>query len=244
MAASGFNDAALAKLTAKLDGKLSRIAPKSQPTQRQAASSTSKPANDQRSPDKKRKQSSDYAQGRAISTSKRSRHDGQPENKAISKTQHRRRSPTSTKRDQRPVANGPEPPMPKTDNVLLEEILALGGNEEDFDLVGYADSDDDAPTAASGNADKSLHAELAQFAATLGFDKIEPTPDEEDAKYAQTDDQDGEQPEGSHSGEEDEEIESEVNSSNDEGENGGVSVVTPPVKPHKGKTVSSTVLSF
>lgn len=242
MATSGFNDAALAKLTAKLDDKLSKVAPKSQPTQRQPASSTSKPANDQRSPDKKRKQSNDYAQGRASSASKRSRHEGQPENKATTKTQHRRRSPASTKRDQRPVADGSEPPMPKTDNVLLEEILALGGNKDDLDLVGDADSDDDAPAAASGNTDKNLHAELAQFAAALGFDKIEPTPDEEDTEYTQEDEHNEKQSESPHSGEEDAEIESEVDSSDDEGENGGVPVATPPVKPHKGKTVSTTTI--
>jgi ribosome biogenesis protein MAK21 len=53
---------------------------------------------------------------------------------------------------------------------LLQEILALGGTEEDLDLVADALSDEEENTAQDGPADKSLKIELAKFVAGLGIE--------------------------------------------------------------------------
>lgn len=54
---------------------------------------------------------------------------------------------------------------------LLQEILALGGTEEDLDLVADAVSDDEETEASTSAApDKSLKKELAKFVASLGID--------------------------------------------------------------------------
>lgn len=60
---------------------------------------------------------------------------------------------------------------------LLEEILALGGTEEDLELVEDAASDEDVDEIdAPANLDKSLKKELAKFVAGLG---IEAAPNED-----------------------------------------------------------------
>ena len=61
---------------------------------------------------------------------------------------------------------------------LLDEILALGGNEEDLELVANVDSGDeggDAPRSKVTSetiVDKSLKDELAQFASSLGLNNF------------------------------------------------------------------------
>lgn len=65
-----------------------------------------------------------------------------------------------------------------TKEVLLEEILALGGDEDDLELVANVDSDnEEGPGTKSASApekslDKSFHDELAKFALSLGFQNI------------------------------------------------------------------------
>lgn len=57
--------------------------------------------------------------------------------------------------------------------VLLQEILALGGTEEDLDLVADADSDDEGLAGNGMNAtvsDRSFHNDLAKFVAGLGIE--------------------------------------------------------------------------
>lgn len=55
--------------------------------------------------------------------------------------------------------------------VLLQEILALGGTEEDLQLVADALSDDeDLDAGSSAPPDKSFRADLAKFVAGLGID--------------------------------------------------------------------------
>ncbi len=55
--------------------------------------------------------------------------------------------------------------------VLLEEILALGGTEEDLDLVADAVSDEEnEENNAIRPADKSFRKDLANFVAALGID--------------------------------------------------------------------------
>lgn len=55
--------------------------------------------------------------------------------------------------------------------VLLQEILALGGTEEDLQLVGEANSDDeDLDADSSAPPDKSFREDLAKFVAALGIE--------------------------------------------------------------------------
>lgn len=104
-----------------------------------------------------------------------------------------------------------------TKEVLLEEILALGGDEDDLELVANVDSDtEEGPGIKSASApekslDKSFHDELAKFALSLGFQNItreddlesvssenpvdEEQDEEDDAEQTKQDDsQDQEQP--------------------------------------------------
>ena len=56
-------------------------------------------------------------------------------------------------------------------DTLLKEILALGGTEEDLDLVAGAASDDDNVEGDNGPAqDKSFKKDLAKFVAGLGIE--------------------------------------------------------------------------
>ncbi|KAK3984286.1 putative ribosome biogenesis protein [Cladorrhinum sp. PSN332] len=63
-------------------------------------------------------------------------------------------------------------------SVLLDEILALGGDEDDLELVANVDSDNEEssepkPKPSQETAvDESLWNELAQFASALGFQKL------------------------------------------------------------------------
>ncbi|KAH6678150.1 CBF/Mak21 family-domain-containing protein [Halenospora varia] len=56
-------------------------------------------------------------------------------------------------------------------SILLQEILALGGTEEDLDLVADAASDEeDNATTSTPQPDKTLQKELAKFVAGLGIE--------------------------------------------------------------------------
>jgi ribosome biogenesis protein MAK21 len=74
-------------------------------------------------------------------------------------------------------ANGSRAANPQNGNtkdekeLLLQEILALGGSEEDLQLVADALSDDeDLDAGSSAPPDKSFRADLAKFVAGLGID--------------------------------------------------------------------------
>lgn len=92
-----------------------------------------------------------------------------------------------------------------TKDVLLGEILALGGDEDDLELVANIDSDnEDGPGTKSGSApekslDKSFQDELAKFALSLGFQNI---PREDDIESLLS-----EEPVDEEQDEEDEEVE-------------------------------------
>ncbi|KAG0649840.1 Ribosome biogenesis NOC1 [Hyphodiscus hymeniophilus] len=55
-------------------------------------------------------------------------------------------------------------------DVLLKEILALGGTEEDLDLVAGAASDDEDDDNNTSAPDKSFTKDLAKFVASLGIE--------------------------------------------------------------------------
>lgn len=95
---------------------------------------------------------------------------------------------------------------------LLDEILALGGDEADLELVANVDSgneDGDAPKfkipAADTLVDKALKDELTQFASSLGFHKFH-----QDEQDPATDDSDGTEDTSSSGPEEDNEEEEEI----------------------------------
>lgn len=73
---------------------------------------------------------------------------------------------------------------------LLQEILALGGTEEDLELVADVESDEEGVSNAGPSLDKSLRKELASFVAGLGIEKNmsspedEPIDEEEDSEEA------------------------------------------------------------
>lgn len=89
----------------------------------------------------------------------------------------KRDSQGNAKSDSKPKARkekGPEKAKdgkPQGDReTLLQEILALGGTEEDLDLVVDAASDEEDEAIESGPADKALQKELAKFVAGLGIE--------------------------------------------------------------------------
>lgn len=92
--------------------------------------------------------------------------------------------PERTKRPKR--AREPEggQAKPSSKDVLLEEIRALGGDEDDYELVANLDSDNEegqtpAPKRPQDvTVDESLQRELAKFASSLGFQNL---PKENDA---------------------------------------------------------------
>lgn len=92
--------------------------------------------------------------------------------------------PERTKRPKR--AREPEggQAKPSSKDVLLEEIRALGGDEDDYELVANLDSDNEegqtpAPRRPQDvTVDESLQRELAKFASSLGFQNL---PKEDDA---------------------------------------------------------------
>ncbi|KAK0656010.1 CBF/Mak21 family-domain-containing protein [Cercophora newfieldiana] len=74
----------------------------------------------------------------------------------------------------------------ESENLLLKEILALGGDEDDYNLVANVDSGDEgdqapAPKAPSSNRlDLALQEELAKFASALGFQQHRPDDGDDD----------------------------------------------------------------
>jgi ribosome biogenesis protein MAK21 len=80
-----------------------------------------------------------------------------------------------------PAQKGKNAPKSKGDDhdVLLQEILAFGGTEDDLDLVDGADSD--AEEFDGGDVDKDLKNELARFITGLGIETQAPA-EEEDEK--------------------------------------------------------------
>ncbi|KAI0525787.1 CBF/Mak21 family-domain-containing protein [Xylaria bambusicola] len=157
-----FDEAALSKLTARLDSKLAEA---------------KRP--DHKSSKGKRKldQSADVASPPAKKRNHKGRPDqsnkAKPNGKSLSnpvKPNFQSRDRPSKPQDRK--HNGPQRDDP---NFLLDEIKALGGDEDDFALVGDIDSDEEAVNnqTSSKSADKKLRDELATFAAGLGFDQVQ-----------------------------------------------------------------------
>ncbi|KAI1482483.1 hypothetical protein K445DRAFT_313377 [Daldinia sp. EC12] len=172
-----FDDAALSKLTAKIDSKL-------------AESKKAPGKKDQGK--RKRDQTADLIQS--------------PPNKrkTISKPNDNKANRNS-KKTQKPTNSSEKP----NSNTLLDEIKALGGDEEDLKLIDGVNSEDEEPENAKSkkNADKDLRAELAKFAAGLGFDDVRPEFDAEEADGVDEDENEDE--DGPSEGESESEPEAE-----------------------------------
>jgi len=113
---------------------------------------------------------------------KRKRPKGSDDSTAPDPLQDRPEHTKRPKRAREPVGNQAKP---SSKDVLLEEIRALGGDEDDYELVANLDSDNEEGQAAPApkrpqdvTVDESLQRELAKFASSLGFQNL---PKEDDA---------------------------------------------------------------
>ncbi|KAI1868708.1 uncharacterized protein JN550_006283 [Neoarthrinium moseri] len=170
---AGFDDAALASLTAKIDQRLNnktptgsnkKSKPQDSPQTRQNNKKTKPQDSPRGQPNLKRKRQDDKTDQAA-----KKRNDQPPKKDAKGKKDKKdKKSPNGPK----PTQNGAT-----SSNVLLDEIRALGGDEDDLKLVGDIDSEDetfdDYVKTNGKNADKDLQSELAKFALGLGFEKVQ-----------------------------------------------------------------------
>ena len=91
-------------------------------------------------------------------------------------------------------SDGSQPPKNKTQEdqeALLAEILALGGDENDLDIINGVDSEDEIDAKESTErVDKKLRDELLEFSKELGFASIEPeiAAEEEESSEVENDD--------------------------------------------------------
>ena len=82
--------------------------------------------------------------------------------------------------------------------------MALGGDENDLELVGDVDSEDETYGDRKAG-DKALQAELAKFASGLGFEKVQPEEAIEEEEEDEEDEEDEEAPQEDDWEEEEEE---------------------------------------
>lgn len=171
-----FDETALSKLTAKIDTDLANPKPKSK-------------LKDQKQKDER--------------PAKRKRSENDVKDATPNKRQAKEPKNRPAKPSKKAAKESSAPKDKKAE--LLQEILALGGDENDLDIIAGVDSDVEEgqqakPKEAPAEMDKSLKNELAKFAAGLGFEKVR----DEDAA---TDDDEGEVEEESEAAEEEEEVE-------------------------------------
>jgi len=83
---------------------------------------------------------------------------------------HGKPKPSGKANSQKESANSISGDKSDEREALLKEILALGGTEEDLDLVADALSDEEENANQDAPADKSLKKELAKFVAGLGIE--------------------------------------------------------------------------
>lgn len=148
-----FDEAALSKLTARIDTELSKPKPKPKPkTQKQK---------DER-PGKRKRNDDDHK-------------DATPKKRQAQEVKQRLEKPKKT------TAHGSGKPKKSSKDKtaeMLEEIKLLGGDEADLDLVAGVDSDAEegleanTTKAAPADVDNAFKNALAKFAAGLGFDKV------------------------------------------------------------------------
>ncbi|KAI0593430.1 CBF/Mak21 family-domain-containing protein [Biscogniauxia sp. FL1348] len=158
---AAFDDAALSKLTAKIEGKLA-----------DSKKTDGKKGKGKRKLDQTTDQTQPPPKKRNYEGHQNAKQNGKWNGKQDGKQNTR----PKTKAKAQDVAQSTH------SDVLLNEIRELGGDEEDYKLLADIDSDDDALNDQQGNknADKDLHAELAKFAAGLGFENVHPDSETEE----------------------------------------------------------------
>lgn len=92
---------------------------------------------------------------------------------------------------------------------LLAEILALGGDEDDLELINGVDSDDEYVAENKAPVDKKLRDELAALSKQLGFAEMAPQEASEDEAEEEVEDEEDDE-------EEDEEEEDEKRNNQDD----------------------------
>ncbi|KAI0965651.1 CBF/Mak21 family-domain-containing protein [Xylaria arbuscula] len=228
-----FDEAALSKLTAKLDSKLAEVKnPKGKRKLDQSADIASPPAKKRNQPRKPDHSPKGKPNGK-FSGKPNGNSNGKPHSKPFAKPNaFTKPNVQSRDRSSKPPTKNQNAPQRDDANFLLDEIKALGGDEEDYKLIEDIDSDDDAVNnqTASKDADKRLRDELASFAAGLGFDQVAQEAVDEESDAA--DDQDNENVPGNedNDNEEEEVEEEEAEEEDDEPED-----LTKPIP--KGKTI-------
>ncbi|KAK5987671.1 Ribosome biogenesis protein NOC1 [Cladobotryum mycophilum] len=114
----------------------------------------------------------------------------------LSGNDHKRKNPpteSSGKQQNQKKQRSSDDKSSKNDSALdhetlLAEIRALGGNEEDFDLINDVESSDEAYTEASKQpVDKRLKDELLALSKELGFAELKPV----EANASEDEDEDG-----------------------------------------------------
>lgn len=99
--------------------------------------------------------------------------------------------PQKNRKRPRPGADARDPVLSKKTSedpkaTLLNEILALSGDEQDLELVGDIDSEiDEVQNDEPPQADKTLRSELAVYAAELGLNDAEPEPADDESEDAE-----------------------------------------------------------
>ncbi|XXG98682.1 hypothetical protein Hte_005011 [Hypoxylon texense] len=148
-----FDDAALSKLTAKIESKLI------EPKKNQGKKDQSKKDQNKKDLGKRKRDQTTEAVQPPPSKKKNTSKSNDSKSNAKSKAP-------------RPNAA----PAKDTSNALLDEIRALGGDEEDLKLVEDVNSEDEEihNEKEKKHTSKELRAELANFAAGLGFDSVKP----------------------------------------------------------------------
>ncbi|PHH80268.1 hypothetical protein CDD80_2291 [Ophiocordyceps camponoti-rufipedis] len=106
----------------------------------------------------------------------------------LSANEHKRKKPPSEasnrQKAKKPRSSNPKE-RTKEEDALLEEIKALGGDEQDLDLINDISSDEEMNVENSGRSvDQGLKRELASLSKELGFAQmdLEEASEEEDGK--------------------------------------------------------------
>lgn len=222
-AKAAFDEAALEKLTAKIDTELSKPStndPKQKqkqkserPAKAKADTELPKPKDQPKAKDQKQKNERPEKRKRNDSDSK----DANPKKRQASEAKVGSSKPKKAAKESK--VN------------LLEEIKLLGGDEADLELVAGIDSDAEQDAAPKSKAattdDKALQKELAKFAAGLGFDEVQ-------VEDGATDDE----LEAQAQGQEDEEWE------DDEEEEKAVEKEAPPAEKSQGRSAAGKLVSL
>lgn len=126
--------------------------------------------------------------------------------KTLGANDHKRKKPPTngsnrqkSKRQRGPEAKPPrEGSRDKQDDQagLMAEIRALGGDEQDLELINQVDSDEEGYAEKSPNpADKKLKKELASLSKELGFAGLKPEDATDEGEEGEGDEGDGEEDE-------------------------------------------------